>query len=685
MMIPDMLKLNDWQMRRFTLFVLSILIAYDGIIFTDKFLLKIPFLPQLLGFIILTFIPGFIILRILKIHNLDRILNILLVVGLSMAFSTFLGFFLNEIALVLNFVPISFISLFITYNSVLFILLVVCYFRDSNLNIINDDKNMEINLLQINLLVTIPTLSVLGTYLLNYYNVNYVNILLIIIISLIPFLYKFKELHVILIWISAISILFSTQLVSNYLWSWDIHFQYYVANLIKESGYWESDLPYGVNSLLVIVLLAPIYSILLDLDLVWIYKIIYPFFFSLVPIGIYYLAKMQFNDDKIAFFSPFVFMFYYGFFKDMIDKQYIAEVFLILALILMFKENIRMKNVLVVLFLFMLPLSHYGVSYLFLLSLVFAVFVIYMFKLKDNMSVLIPVLLFVLITSWYSYTSASYTFNEIVGIGYYAIGNLYNLFNPEVRSGMSYLTLQTPSLLWDVYKGIYIALLSFISYGIIKLILSYLKREIICKNHIFGLIAIAFSCFLVYQAFKTLSLAMDRSLQITLILLSSFAFIGFKSIFELVNRVSFKIKSKTELMSKSFSLFLCILFLFSSGLAHEVSGDSVPYAIDLNKDPKWHVYDLAEVDGVKWLKEYRIYNVSVINPAPSVKSRDGTLVAGFLYNHIIKISFNTQKLIDSYAFLGKITKDEVKFAPLYQTLVKSNKIYDSGGAAIYVN
>ncbi len=677
--IPDIFRLNDWQTRRFILIVLSTLIAYDATFPADKFLFEIPILPQLLGFVIFTFIPGFIIIRILRIHNIDRILNILLVVGLSMAFNTFLSFFLNEITFIFNFVPISFISLFVTYNLILTILLTICYFRDSrSLNAINDAKDIEVSLLQISLLVLIPSLSVLGIYLLNYYNINYVNILLTIIISLIPFLYRFREFHVILIWISAISILFSTHLVSDYLWSWDIHFQYYVANLIKENGYWKSDLPQGANSLLAIVLLAPIYSILLDLDLVWVYKIVYPFFFSLVPVGIYYLAKMQFNDDVIAFFSPFVFMFYYGFFKDMTDKQQIAEIFLILSLITMFNGNTRVR-MLTILFLSMLPLSHYGVSHIFLFSLIFTLAISYIFRIKNALPIISVFLFAILTIAWYIYTSKMYIFGTIVNVGYHTVSSLIEITKPEIRSGVDYLTAPAPNVLWIIYKAISAILVLCIIIGVIRLIHSYLTRKPICRDWCFGLIAIAFTSFILTLTFKGFELGMDRGLQIALTVLSPFAIVGFMTIFNTISKVT-DIATATTVY-KFIAMYLCIFILFSSGLIHELAGDQIQYAIALNKNPKWNVYDISEVEGARWLKTNSVGNVAVINPWYAIKSRDGVLLAGYYSSKtIIKLSQNTIKLPnDVCIFLGKVT---IREGIIRDKIDELNKIYSSGKSCI---
>jgi len=688
MRIPDILKLNDWENRKFVLVIFSVLLIYDNLVLLDIFRFKIPILHQLLGFFILTFIPGFIILKILKIHNIDRILNILLVIGLSMFFNILLGLTLNEIGFIFNFKPISFNSLFVTYNIILATLLLVCFFKYNGFN--TTDEKLEVSLSQISLFLILPSCAVLGAYSINLYNTNYINVLLLIAISLMPFFYKFINLYTTIIWVSSITILFSTHLISNYLWGWDIHIQYYVASMVIENGYWDPNFSYGINSLLSIVLLAPIYSFFLDLDLVWVFKIVYPLLFSFVPLGVYYLSKNQFNHSMIAFFSSFVFMFYYGFFKDMIDKQHIAELFLILTLIAITNKDLKARKALVIPFLFMIPLSHYGVSYLLLIAFLFMESVFYILKLKDpdKLSTHAVVLFIVFVFGWYMYTSTGAAFYILVDKMEYVIMRLPETLNPEVRSGISYLNYPAQSLIWKIYKVINIALVLFISIGIIKLFISILERKNIIKNYVFGLIAIAFSICLFYQIFQTFGLAMDRSLQITLTVLSPFAVLGFIYLLYIIYIKLFSINPRVKQIPLLFSLLLFIFFLFSSGLVHEISNEPLQYAIALNKNPEWHVYSSAEVEGSKWIKNnIKENNISVLSPHRDVKSRDGTLLFGiYPYEKIIPISINSSIIINSYVFTGITNNNNLQEYPFYSVVIpKSNKIYNSGDSNIYLS
>lgn len=66
-----------------------ILIAVKGV--------DVPGIRELVGFIYLTFIPGLLILRILRIRNLGYVETLLYSVGLSITFVMFLGFFMNAV------------------------------------------------------------------------------------------------------------------------------------------------------------------------------------------------------------------------------------------------------------------------------------------------------------------------------------------------------------------------------------------------------------------------------------------------------------------------------------------------------------------------------------------------------------------------------------------------------------
>jgi uncharacterized membrane protein len=76
---------NNWEIKKCLRLSLGILLAALGLIGLAALGFDIPILRQIVGFIFLTFVPGLLILRILKIRNVGVIESLLYSVGLSAA------------------------------------------------------------------------------------------------------------------------------------------------------------------------------------------------------------------------------------------------------------------------------------------------------------------------------------------------------------------------------------------------------------------------------------------------------------------------------------------------------------------------------------------------------------------------------------------------------------------------
>lgn len=135
MIIPDLFRLNDWNTRRFNLFIWSILVAYDFSFISNVPLYSLEILSKILGFVILTFIPGYIILRIFKVHDIDRVVTLLLAIGLSLSFIMIFGFTVNMFLPYIGVSkPISTFPLFYSLNISILVLMIIYYFRDKKFN-----------------------------------------------------------------------------------------------------------------------------------------------------------------------------------------------------------------------------------------------------------------------------------------------------------------------------------------------------------------------------------------------------------------------------------------------------------------------------------------------------------------------------------------------------------------------
>ncbi|MDH5696700.1 MAG: hypothetical protein OEZ00_08925, partial [Dehalococcoidia bacterium] len=81
---------NDWEIKKCLALCLALLLATLGLIGLD-----LPGLRQLVGLLFLAFVPGILILRILKIHHIGVIESLLYSVGLSLAFVMATGVVVN--------------------------------------------------------------------------------------------------------------------------------------------------------------------------------------------------------------------------------------------------------------------------------------------------------------------------------------------------------------------------------------------------------------------------------------------------------------------------------------------------------------------------------------------------------------------------------------------------------------
>ena len=61
-------QINDWEIKKFLVVIVSVQLSLIGLIVLNAIGMDIPLFREILGFLLLTFIPGFIILRILKVH-----------------------------------------------------------------------------------------------------------------------------------------------------------------------------------------------------------------------------------------------------------------------------------------------------------------------------------------------------------------------------------------------------------------------------------------------------------------------------------------------------------------------------------------------------------------------------------------------------------------------------------------
>jgi len=613
--IPNLFVLNDWEIKKFLSVVLIIHTTLICLIFLESIGFEIPIIRPLVGFVYLTFIPGFLILRVLRIHNLGSTESILYAVGLSLSSLMFLGLFANTVYPLLGISrPISLWPLTSTIAIFVFILCILSYLRDRdfaktcsiNLDFILSPSTLFLSL--------IPFIAVFGTFLVNFYANNILLMFLIPLIGFLPILaiLKFeKKLYPFAVFIMAISLLFHTSLISNYLWGWDIQLEYYFSKLVLTNGYWNSSLYGSINGTLAIVILAPMYSLLCDLDIVWVFKIVYPFFFSFVPLTMYWVIKKQ-TTEKVSFLSCCFFIFFASFYSTMLHlaRQQIAELFLALVIALLVNRELgrKSKSFLLMLFGVSIIVSHYGTAYLFMFiciaNCLFTLLLNFLQLFGKNLpsksyeffiGPAFTITFTVLTLTWYMFTAGAHSFENLL----HSIQIITMEFLNPLNSDAFHLIIRTVSPYHNVTKVLHNITQFFVFLGIAELILvrKYTKNF---NREYSQLSIIFFGIWMLSVIIPYYGFGFTRVYQITLIVLSPYFVIGSLVFWKYSKKYSRGIlKIQASQLPRILSIFLLIFLLFNSGWVYEVAKDN-PNSVALS-EINFPVYKDSEVVAAKWL------------------------------------------------------------------------------------
>ncbi|MDH5694925.1 MAG: DUF2206 domain-containing protein, partial [Gammaproteobacteria bacterium] len=436
---------------------------------------EIQFARQIIGFLYFTFVPGFVIIKLLKVDELDGLETVLFSVGFSVAFLMLAGLLVNEFGFLLGISrPLSLMPSMIILNSFILVGGILACVRSENIKLW-EAKTLGLHPLTL-LFIGLPILSVVGTLWVNTFENN---LFLLFMSTVIPSLFVIAvvskkltppKLYPFVVFVIAISLLYHSSLISNYIVSFgsDVPVEYFVFKTTQNNAYWSSTNPYfgdvgygRTHSMLSVTILPTIYSSLLNMDSTWMFKILYPLIFSFVPLSLYQVWR-GYVGKKYAFISAFLFMAQSTFYTEMLglNRQMVAELFFVLLLLVVLNKKMKSpgKVVCSMIFSFGLVTSHYGLSEIFLLfvSLTFiSLFVIKRPSRKITASTV--VFFFVVMFTWYIYTSGSAVFDSFLSYGEYVYGQLGDFFNPASRGQtvLRGLGMESPPSIWNMISRIF--------------------------------------------------------------------------------------------------------------------------------------------------------------------------------------------------------------------------------------
>ena len=459
MLLNNPLQMNDWKFSRFIKLFIIIQVLMLIVMGLDLKNITIPIISPLTVFFYLTFIPGYLILRILKIHEMGSVTSLLYSVGLSILSVMLLGFTANTLLPVMGINnPITFVPLAVIVNVYVVILAILSYIRDKDFSSPSFIDTKVLLSPVFLFLCLIPFIAIFGSYAMNLSQNNIITMILLALIGIIFVMVIFdripKRLYLFTVWIVSISLIYMSSLISPYVWGWDIQNEYYLANLVLTFSHWNSMLPDAYNSMLSIVMLGPVYSILTHIDLDYVLKIIIPFIFSLLPVGLYRIFKIQTQDSKISFMAVFLFISFNTFYIELLSltREMTAELFLIVILLLFFERKFK-PNLILLMILFSMGLvfSHYSTAYFFIAALIIVTLILGFLNLtniniswkkidfegdKKLLYILPFITLFTALFSylWYSSTSQGLAINSIIDVSIYIYQDFYDAINLTIQN-----------------------------------------------------------------------------------------------------------------------------------------------------------------------------------------------------------------------------------------------------------
>jgi len=385
-----------------------------------------------------------------------------------------------------------------------------------------------------------------------------------------------------------------------------------------------------LNSVLRTTILPTIYSVVLSLDGELIFKIVYPFFFSLVPLLLYRICELQ-SGKLVALLSTFFFisspMTFYGPESLSLARQMVALLFFVVAIFSLMHKSITLRNkrILLMIFSAALVLSNYSLSFIYLFYVVSTFIILHIRGNKKTLDLALVLFIVAVTFGWYMYVSNP-PLNRLIDVFHHMSERFTaDLFNPEARLSQAYAPLSPlaqTSIIGLVHKILIYITHFFVVIGAV--ILTIKPKEF--KFHPeFRLMAIS-SVFILLLCLGVPNFApalnFSRFYQIIMLFLAPLFALGGMCFLRVIGKFAspflsrFSEVSCRDLELRVVTVVLIAFFLFEVGLINHVTG-GYPYSYSLDFGRKRGSNDLSiaidfytayvteqEVLSARWLSKY---------------------------------------------------------------------------------
>ena len=593
--------------------VLAIQLSVLGLISLEKLGIHVPLVHEGVIFIYITVMPGLLILNILRVKT-TQAKFLLMSVGVSLSIVMFLLASINVFLLTIKFREIfTKFTLLVSLGLLITILLIIHLRTSSN-------KNSEFLYLSMNLpvsntiilLLFIPLAIIMTSFLSNNFKDSLPLALVLAIISLIPFiaLTKLKEnVYPIVIYMTSLSLMLYKMLYALCLIP-PLMYENTIALIVKRVGFWDPTFPHNPsapldfthNSLLPQVILHPSISILSGVDLAHSILITNTFLFSLTPLALYY-TYTNFFDKKFSLLSTMLFVFYPFFYGSYIleTRTGFALFFMVLGLLAFFSHEINpiSRSFLTLIFLTTIAVSHYGLTYLFIVILASMFLITKLLNMWASIRIKpsfpIATLLYFIVVSfaWHMYTTSSLNLQWGTHFGKLMIDHINEFFSPKA-SYLRAAAISRSSISIEVTKYLTFFTIALALMGIVETIRISKKEKVFNSFDILGI-----------SNFVTIVLASlpgsIADVRVFSVFLAFSAPIVVRGFFTCCKNLKIKVAAHRYIL---FSLFLIVLLSFGSGIASVSINRLVGRVIDYPPSPhieRWAIENSDNLEAKRYL------------------------------------------------------------------------------------
>lgn len=706
---------------------------------------NIPVLRQVLGFILLTFVPGFLLIEIVQLLK-NPLEKVLFAIGLSVSFLMFVPLAMNFVYPIFGISrPISLFPLVITFSLVLAGLSLFVYQKStSHFQITASGFDQLIDRVKSPPALgaaLVLVLGILGGLFIRYDLNSLLSLFSMLsiagaVILLVVSGRVSTRVYQLYIFAMALALLYSRTLASPNLFGIDIFSELYVADLVKASGVWNPSFALSTLSvsnyytMLSVALIPNVYSILLNLDTVWVFKLIIPFIAAFVPVGLYQMWKTQLKfSDKSAFLSCFFFISFIEFYDVMITRQAVAGLFLVLALLLLLGSYVRGLNgtALLIVVIASLAVSHYATSYIFVFYLVVLLIGSRLGRVKNAqvqhasaISGTIVALAITVIFGWYTLTSAGAPYASLLNTGTHVVSSFVNeLFavsNEPVVAGLFASGVSYVSFAHVLAHYWVIATLVLITVGLTVVVWRRKAMHINVQFIVLSLASFAMMVFAIATPAFASAISGDRLYALASFFLAPYCVVGTQAIAG--TPFSWIRANKDFVLKLKYAAVIAVLipnFLFMGGSIFEITEHPANYAFlpSQNQSEQTLLYALPSGSDWAYLVKTPIPNESVdaarwisssLSPSPKLLvDSSGTFGQVVGYGHISPDSISVlppwavnQSLMHAYVYLGaaNVQSDRIALkSPSGGTdylhfssssiLTAGNRVYSNGLAEVY--